>query len=146
MILSVLGMAGEPNGFSVSHPMGAKERRTSHLLLDREELRDLIAEHRDGLATGWAARTTVHCGPRWQVALVTFVFVLVTGGGALLVGSTIGAESTELAAAGTSEEQMALRSAPRFFDALSSGDPEQRRRSWSPRSSEIRRSGRGSSS
>ena len=32
-------------------------------------------------------------------ASVTFVFVLVTGGGALLAGSTIGADSTDLAAA-----------------------------------------------
>lgn len=98
--------------------------RSSHLLLDQEELRDLIAEHRDGLATGWAAGTAIHRGPRWQVALVTFVFVLLMGGGALLVGSTIGADSTELAAAGTSDEETALRSATLFFDTLSSGDPE----------------------
>ncbi len=98
--------------------------RSSHLLLDREELRDLIAEHHDGLATGWATGSSVHRGPRWQVALVTFVFVLATGGGALLFGSTIGADSSELTAAGASEEQIALRSASRFFDALSSGDPE----------------------
>lgn len=97
--------------------------RSSHLPLDREELRDLIAEHRDGLATGWATGTTVHRGPRWQVALVTFLLVLGTGGGALLAGSTIGAHSNGLAA-GTSEEQIALRSATRFFDALTSGDPE----------------------
>lgn len=98
--------------------------RSSHLVLDREEFRDLVEEHRDGLAPGWAAGTTVHGGPRWQVALVTFAFVLVAGGGALLAGSTIGADTNGTAAAGTSEEQMAIRSASRFFDALSSGDPE----------------------
>lgn len=98
--------------------------RSSHLVLDQEEFRDLVEEHRDGLATGWAAGTTVHRGPRWQAALVTFAFVLVAGGGALLAGSTIGTDSNGLAAAGTSEQQLALRSATRFFDALSSGDSD----------------------
>lgn len=97
---------------------------SSDLLLNQDELRDLVAEHRDGLASGWATDTTVHRGPRWQVALATFMLVLVAGVGGLLAGSTIGADSTGEAAAGTPEEETALRAATRFFDALSSGDPE----------------------
>lgn len=98
---------------------------SSHLLLDREEFTDLVVERRDKMVLGRSAATgALHPGSRWQIALVAFALVLVTGGGVWLAGSMASGDLVGADAASASEAQLALASAAHFFDALNSGDLE----------------------